>query len=539
MRAEKLITGHIVTLDPRNPIMEALTVKDGKVQYIGSLRIAKMLCDENTEIMDYGENYVYPGFIEAHCHGSLAGSRLAFYVDLTSGKCLNEYVEILKKYIEEHPDNEFYYGAGWQESEEFPNADMLDEICADKPIALNSVSGHSYWFNTKGMEQFGINKEAAEYWGADIVRVKADGTPTGFISEGPTNDITMKMNNMSKENLKKAALVWQEFALSQGITAYYEAGINEHYANVINELIEEGKWKLRVYSGYMIDEHEPDYVESARKAKAFADKINNEYLQIIGVKIFMDGVVEAHTAWTIEDYTDMPGYTGVKRFKDYDRVVELYKECAKLGLNVHQHTIGDGAVKFALDCMEKAETDTGNLDMRNALCHLQMLRKEDIKRLCDLNAIAVVAPLWMVRDDGIYEQSVKYIGEKRTFYSYPLQSFLENNGVLAFHTDFPVSPAMSIPKSIYMACQRNEPGNENFYQWNSNECISRMDAIVGLTKGPAYSVKQEDHIGMLAIGYVANMSVYDTNFLYDDLKKVVNSKLVATIIDGKEEYRNY
>ena len=536
MKADKLILGNVITLDPRNPVMKAVTVKDGLVQYVGSERMARKLCDENTEVMDYGDNYIYPGFIEAHCHGAMAGPRLAFYAALNDGQTMDEYVEILKKYIDEHPDNNFYYGAGWAEKDKEPTAAMLDAICTDKPIALNSVDGHSLWFNTKGMEVFGINEEAVKTWGTDIIRVNEDGTPTGYISEGPVISILTKMGKMSDEDLKKAFLVWQDFALSQGITAYYEAGVTDHYLEIIDQLIKEGKVKLRIFAGYMLNERDEDYVVGVEKAKAAALKYNNEHMKIIGVKIFMDGVVEAHTAWMDEEYTDRPGYFGVKRFCDLDRVVELYKAANCAGLNVHQHTIGDGAVRFALDCMEEAQTQMGKMDNRNALCHLQVVRKEDVKRLCELNAIAVVAPLWMARADGYYEQSVKYIGEKRTFYGYPLKSFTDNSGIYAFHTDFPVSPEMSIPRSIFMACQRNQPDSEEFYQWNANECISREDAIKGLTAGPAYSVKAEDHLGALMIGYAANMCVYDTDFIHADIEDVPKGKLLATIIDGDVAY---
>lgn len=539
MKADKLVIGNIVTLDPRYSVMEAMTIKDGLVQYVGSLAMAKKLCDENTEIMDYSNNYVYPGFIEAHMHGILAGPRLAFFADLTQGNSMAEYLEILKKYMEEHPDNPFYYGAGWGEKDKIPTAADLDAICPDKPMVLNSFDGHSIWMNTKGMEKFGVDKEAAAYWGTDIIRIYEDGTPTGYISEGPVNEITTQMNIMDMEEIKKAMLVWQERALSLGFTSYYEAGSIEYTLKVYKELIDEGKWKIRVYTGILIDEHEEDYVEKVRWAKEMADKYNCEYLQVIGVKIFMDGVVEAHTAWMIDSYKDKPDYYGVKRFCDYDRVVELFKEASRLGMNVHCHTVGDAAVKFALDCIETAQIETGNMNMRNALAHLQVLRREDIRRLCDLNVVAVVAPLWMARVDGFYDQSIDYIGEKRTFYSYPMESFLKHSGILAFHSDFPVSSEMSFQKSIFMACERNMPENkeEAFYQWNANECISREDALAGITVGPAYAVGQENHLGTLRCGSVANMTVFDKNFLKDDINTIPDSKLIATVIDGEEVYR--
>ena len=528
MKADKLILGNIYTLDARYPMLKALTVKDGLVQYVGSPEIARQLCDEHTEVLDFGDNYIYPGIIEAHCHGSIAGTRLAFFADLTPGKTMQEYVDIVNDFIKANPDSDAYYGADCK-----PTFEMLDAICLDKPIALNSFDGHSYWFNTKGMEKFGINADAVKEWGTDIIRVKEDGTPTGYISEGPYVEITKKINILDNAQLKVAYLKWQEFALSIGLTACYEAGVAEEFLQIVTELIQEGKWKLRVYAGWIVDERSEDYIADVHKAKEMADKYNCEYLQIIGVKIFMDGVVEAHTAWMQEEYADKKDYTGVKRFCDLDRTVELYKECAKLGLNVHQHTVGDGAVKFALDCMEKAQVETGVFNMRNALAHLQCVTDSDIERLAALNAIAVVAPLWMSRAPfSFYQQSINYIGDKRTFYGYPLNSFLKHNGVLAFHSDYPVSSAISFPDTIYMACRRSSPKKEVYYQWNPDECISREEAVAGLTVGPAYAVKQENHIGKLQIGYVANMSVFNKDFFHDDLETIPDAKVVATIIDG-------
>lgn len=64
-----------------------------------------------------------------------------------------------------------------------------------------------------------------------------------------------------------------------------------------------------------------------------------------------------------------------------------------------------------------------------------------------------------------------------------------------------------------------------------------MDAISGMTAGAAYSVKQEDNLGSLMIGYVANMAVFDKDFVHDELEAIADAKVVATIIDGNVEYR--
>lgn len=535
---QTLVIGNVITMDQRFPSLEALVAENGIIKYIGNRHYAEKLCDKDTVVLDYGNNYIYPGFIEGHCHGTNAALRLKITVDLTPGTKMNDYLEIMKKHMIENPDKERYVGAGWEVREKEPTKEMLDEICPDKPMALNSTDGHSLWMNTKALEYYGIDENSVKKWGTSIIRVGKDGKPTGYISEGPTIELTRKINKIPKEDIEAAMLVWQEYALSMGITSYYDAGImDEDNIIIYNDLIKSGKWKIRVYGGWYIDENSPDIIADVKKAKEMADKYNNEYFQIIGIKIFMDGVVEAETAWLTEDYANHPGHKGIKRFHDFDKTVELYKEANKYGFNVHQHTIGDGAVKFALDCIEKVQLETRNMSMRNALAHLQVVRPEDVKRMADLNVVAVVAPLWMQKVSQYYRQDEELLGQERAFYQYPLKSISDENGLLAFHTDYPVSPLMSMPKTIYSAVERNDPEHGFYTQLNAHEGLDRLSALCGITLGPAYEVNQEYRQGVLRIGYLANMTVFDKDFLFDDINEVAKSKIIATIIDGEEVYR--
>ena len=70
-----VILGNIITVDDRRPFAKAAFVKDGVFAYIGDADEAKKLAGADAKILDYGENFVYPGFLEAHAHGALAGER--------------------------------------------------------------------------------------------------------------------------------------------------------------------------------------------------------------------------------------------------------------------------------------------------------------------------------------------------------------------------------------------------------------------------------------------------------------------------------
>ena len=535
MSADKLILGDIITMEPGHPRAEALTVKDGRIQFAGSEETARALCGEATEVLDYRGSFVYPGIVEGHCHPDMAGSRIKWQADLTAGESMPEYVEMMAGFIAQNPGLDEYRGAGWCERECKPTAAMLDAICPDVPVVLQSVDGHSMWLNTPGMAKYGIDAAAAEYWGTDIIRLGEDGSPTGYISEGPVNKITMSAS-YTDDQRDAAYLAWQDFAFEHGLTACLHAGITESTCRIYERLEKSGKLKIRTYGVFMVDEHVEDYVDQVRVAKELAERYNSEHFKVVGIKIFMDGVVEAHTAWMCEGYEDDPDNTGVKRMCDFDRVSDLYAAAGEAGMFVHAHTIGDGAVKFAVDCIEAAEKRTGNFSARHALCHLQVVRSEDVRRMADLRISPVVAPLWVPVHPLYYPQAVEWIGAQRAAAMYPIRSFVDCGAPVTFHTDYPVSTDMDVPRSVYCAVLRTTPEFGEAGVHLPSERISREQSLAALTSEAAYSMWQEDEIGMVAPGYVANLTVFDSDFLLDDIERVGASKLVATIVDGEVVY---
>lgn len=540
MKAEKIFLGNVITLDDKKPYAEAVAVKDGLVMYVGSENIARSLADDNTEIVDLKGNSIYPGFIESHCHPLGAGQMLdkEATADFAPGNSNQECLEILAEYIKKHPEKKLYLAFGYMERDEKPTAAMLDIVCPDKPVIATTVDGHSQWLNTAAMKMFHIDEDAVEKYGVDLVHVDENGHPTGYLSEAPVFDIRKQLT-ISMEDGKSFLLKAQEFFFSKGYTAVYDAGqeiIDKKCIDFYKELVKDGSLKLRTYAGSIIDENCED-IKGAVKKIAESQECNSEYYKVIGVKTFSDGVVEAHTAFLLDEYLDQPGYHGSQRMTDAEKLKELYTEAAKHNLNVHCHTIGDAAVRCNLDAIEEAIKATGKTDLRNALAHLQIVNKEDIKRFGDLNVVAVVPPLWTGKEPSYFQQEVDYVGADRAEAAYPIKSFIDNGATIVFHTDYPVSPVVDVTKSVYTAVKRKVPGSSDECVRKSDEFITRYQALLALTKNVAYLLHEENHLGSLEIGKVANMSVYDSDFLKDDLEKIGNSNLVCTIVDGETVYK--
>ena len=100
---------------------------------------------------------------------------------------------------------------------------------------------------------------------------------------------------------------------------------------------------------------------------------------------------------------------------------------------------------------------------------------------------------------------------------------------------------MDIKFSIYMAEKRNVPagfmGIDGVKARNLKEAITREQSLRAMTINVARLFHQEHRLGSIEYGKLANMTVYDSDFLHDDVEKVAQANLLATIVDGEEVFK--
>ena len=541
---QTIVLGNIITMDEKKPTAKAALVKDGVFAFIGGADEVRKLAGVDAQILDYGENFIYPGFLEAHCHGYMAGDRAIGQANLSQivGTDYAKYREIIKEYMEKNPEREIYVAAGWNENDEYVTKAYLDEICQDKRLIMITGGGHSMLLNTKALEWAGIDKEYAKKMGPDMVHVDAGGEPDGYICEEPVIKLMPKLAT-SVEDAKKLLLAWQDIAFKNGYTAAADAGVELNTPlskEAYYELAQEGRLKLRTYAYLLVPENTENPKAEVARIAAERAKYSSEYFHVIGVKTFLDGVIEAHTGWQLEDYADQPGYHGLERYNDHDKMVELITEADKEGLSVHVHSIGNGATHFMLDCIEDAEKITGDLDQRNVFAHLQFVVDEDIRRMAETGSIPAVPPLWSPKVPGGFEMEAAYVGKELAEQAYPIKSFYDAGANVVFHTDYPLSPMMDIKLSVYTAEKRTLPSGvfgEVGTRSNTNEAISREQALRAMTINVARAWHQENRMGSIEFGKIANMTVFDCDFLHDDIEKVAQANIIATIVDGEEVYK--
>ena len=150
----------IYTVDEQFSTSEAMAIKDGKILEIGPERaiLNKYKSDKN---IDAGKRFIYPGFIDAHCHFLGYGTNL-LKADLWGSLSWNEAIERVVKYAPNR-ETEWIMGRGWNQEQwsdnSFPNKARLDSLFPNTPAYLTRVDGHAAIANSAALKLAGITPQ--------------------------------------------------------------------------------------------------------------------------------------------------------------------------------------------------------------------------------------------------------------------------------------------------------------------------------------------------------------------------------------------
>ena len=151
--------------------------------------------------------------------------------------------------------------------------------------------------------------------------------------------------------------------------------------------------------------------------------------------------------------------------------------------------------------------------------------------------MAVCGIMWAIKHPAGFEQEVAYVGEEKSNNAYPVKSIMDAGGVVANHSDYPVSPLFSGIQAFCYGVLKKLPSDPDGYIRNIDQAISRHEALKTLTSNVAYMWHEDDRMGTISIGKLANFVVLDKDFMHDDMSEIEKASCLATIVDGEEVYK--
>ena len=259
-----------------------------------------------------------------------------------------------------------------------------------------------------------------------------------------------------------------------------------------------------------------------------------ELFRATSVKLFADGVIEAHTAALLEPYLDT-AHKGISiwRKEDFEETISALQ---KENFQIHVHAIGDRAIRETLDAMEKAQAESGSNDLRHQIAHLQLLSPGDIPRFRTLGVIANFQPLWAYHDSFIEKLTIPVLGEERSSWLYPIKSFHDHGALVVAGSDWSVTSINPLP-AIQVGVTRTDPDEPNARPLLPEQAMTLPAMLALYTINGAYGMHQEDQTGSLEVGKFADLAILDKNLFEVPVKDIGKVKVLRTILAGRTVYR--
>ena len=444
MKADMIMkNAKIFTANKDNPLATALVVKDGKFVYVGD---EAGLAAYEGEVADLGGKFIMPGIIDSHVHVTMGTgfeyTDMGPYVACDSKKGA---LDFMADYISSNPGRNryrFLLERVFLHGDDITKED-LDAICPDAEIVILEGEAHSVWVNSRTLVRYGVTDDVVDPVPGLSYYVRKDGHVTGNVFEAAA-EIPFLLDEaleLTDEQIDAALLRWIDYSVKVGVVGVFDAGIpecNELHERIytrLRELDRQGKLPVYIDGCYVITQ--PRQVpEALEELKRFERKFDTDHLKVHTLKIFNDGTLKIHTAAMVTPYEDTHE-KGTAAFNK-EQIADLLLRLNEAGLDLHLHTVGEGASRNVLDGVEMARKTLGDSFRVKVTCaHLEVQDDADLDRFAKLGVNANYTPWWHAGNMGgnPYETWRVLLGEKRALSMYRCKSVWNSGANVTWSCD--------------------------------------------------------------------------------------------------------
>lgn len=511
------------TLDPARPHASALLVRGERIAAVGELAECRDLAGPGCVRVDLAGMAVLPGLTDSHIHSAHYARGLR-EVDLRGAAGMAECLDRVAAKARSLPAGAWMFGGRWNyhtwDRPVPPTRADLDRACPDRPVALSSVDGHSFWLNSRALRDLGIDARTPDPPGGLVVRDER-GEPTGVLRETAGNPVREAMTAAGARDLPEALRQALPTLLAAGITSIHDIDGQDCRA-AYESLSAAGELPLRVHKAIPVSA-----LETAVEA-GWSTGDGDRWLRTGPVKIFMDGALGSHTCLMSEPFDGEPDNYGlaVTPAEEVDRLVAT---ASAAGIAVAAHAIGDEANRRILQSYERAAATASASPrrLRHRIEHAQHLRPADVAEFARLGVVASMQPIHCTSDAPLVGRMLA----GRDLASYAWNSLRANGATVIFGSDAPVENLNPF-HGLHAAVTRQRPDGSPPGGWQPGERLTLADALHAYTVAPAYASYEEHLKGRLRQGMLADFIALPVDPFTVDSDALHGLTVALTVVGG-------
>jgi predicted amidohydrolase YtcJ len=528
--ADLIVTNaRIHTVDDGRPLAEAMAIRAGRIQFVGSARGALTQRGPQTRVLDLAGAAVIPGIADAHVHLLNLGMALRT-VDLTGTRSVDEVIARIAAKARELPAGTWITGRGWDQNDwpdtRLPTHEALTRAVPNHPVFVVRVDGHAAFTNAAALRLGNVGAGTRDPDGGRIER-GSGGEPTGVLVDRAMGLVSSRIPPATRDQVRDATLAAIKEVNRFGLTSVHDAGVDAATIEVFEELARAGQYSLRNY--VMIRADDSTLARYFRRGPQTA--LYDGRIWIRSIKISADGALGSRGAALLDPYADEPNHSGLILTPE-TRIREVGVRALRSGFQLNVHAIGDRGNRVVLDAFEAALKEVPSADHRFRVEHAQILHHDDIPRFAQLD---VIPSMQTTHQSSDMYWAPNRIGFSRSLGAYAWRSLLNTGVIIPNGTDFPVE-AVNPMFSFHSAITRQDDNNWPTGGWFADQRMTRDEALKAMTIWPAYAAFQDREMGSLSAGKYADFVVLDRDIMTVAPHEIRGTQVLATYISGRAVY---
>ena len=522
-----LSNGKIITVDERFTIAQAVAIRADHIVAVGSNADMARLSGPNTRRIDLKGRTVIPGLIDNHMHLLRAAATWQRETRFDGIESRKQAVEMLRARAKSVGPGQWVYTIGGWTHHQFADdprpftREELDRIAPDNPVALQE-SYYQFFLNSTALHTFGIEAnqpDPPDFIKGSILR-DASGKPTGVIQGDipATRPVQARLPKVAPDQLEASTQALVKDMNRAGLTSI---GVPGCIADVLQIF---QKWKAQDHLNTRIF-----CIEGT--AAGTPEQMDQTLRQISGLKMFQ-GDSRIDTIFFGESVYQ-PLHDPMFALKSAPSAEELALwrrialEIAKAGLPLHVHAELHNTIDAFLDQVESINKEHPIKNLRWTFAHLNQVNEAQLERMKKLGMYAAVHP-WAVINGGIMHE-----GFGDAAYDMPPLRTIQNSGIQwGLGSDGTAANQTNPFTALHFAVTGKMVGGAIV----NHQTISREDALIAYTRKNAYLVFQENSLGSIQPGKLADLVVLDRDYLTVPADQIKNIKPVMTMVGGRIVY---
>ncbi len=521
-----LHNGNILTIDPRQPRVEAVAIADGRFLAVGSDDEVLGLATARTKKIDLAERTVTPGFIDAHTHPVYAGIRHLRWVDCDL-RSITAIQDAIRQRAAKTPPGEWVVGFKYDDTKTSEGRKLtwhdLDAATTDHPVFIEHRGGHTAYVNSAALKAVGIEETAKDPEGGQYFR-DSDGKLTGGVAERAVLPFSKKIpSTYTRDDYRAGAKLISQMMSRTGITSATEAEGGPDELLAYQDARDAGELLIRAYC-FIVYAHLDDMIAAGVKTG-----LGDDWVRVGAIKLVADGSISERTARLSEPYVGRPNDFGIL-VADEKELYEHARRAHAADWQIGTHANGDVAIDIILRVYERLNRERPRHDPRFRVEHCTVINDGLIARMKALGAIPTPFSTYVY----YHGEKMRNYGAERLNHMFAVRSFLDAGIKVTQASDYPpgpFEPMMALQSSV---TRTDMKGNV----WGPKQRVTVEEALKVGTMHGAYASYEEHIKGSIEAGKLADLVVLEKDPTKVDPFSIIDIKIERTMAGGRWVYES-